>query len=174
MTDPANDGPRPPSPTHRHAVSYIDKSREYYAASGYDRPYRWATNTDAPFTPLAGPLASATVGLVTTSSLVADDGDGPADEPKRVYAAPTDPAPERMFTMDLSWDKQATNTDDVETFLPIRRLRELEASGRIGRLADRFYGVPTEYSQRRTAEDAVAIEQWCREDDVDVVLLVPL
>jgi hypothetical protein len=94
--------------------------------------------------------------------------------PKRPFTAPTEPAPSRMFTDDLSWDKQATNTDDVESFLPIARLREFAAAGRIGGLAERFYGVPTEYSQRKTAADAATIERWCREDEIDVILLVPL
>ncbi len=170
------DDGRPLSRSHRNHVSYIDKSREFYAAHGYDEPYRWATNTSAPFTPLTKPLSACTVGLVTTSGIHADDK--PADAapplPKRSYTWPTTPPPKRMFTADLSWDKQATHTDDVETFLPIQRLRELEADGRIGRLADRFYGVPTEYSQRRTGLDCERIERWCREDDVDVVLLIPL
>ena len=39
--------------THRRVVSYIDKSREYYEASGYDQPYRWAAFDTVPFTPMA-------------------------------------------------------------------------------------------------------------------------
>ena len=34
-------------------VSYIDRSREYYAAQGYPMPYRWAENDDAPFAQVA-------------------------------------------------------------------------------------------------------------------------
>lgn len=174
--EPSNLGPLPARRSHRNPVSYIDKSREYYAAHGYDEPYRWATNFDAPFAPLTKPLSDCTVGLVTTSGIHHEDKPtgAPPPLPKRAFAWPTEPAPSRMFTDDLSWDKQATNTDDVESFLPIARLREFAAGGRIGRLAPRFYGVPTEYSQRKTAADAATIEQWCREDEVDVVLLVPL
>jgi len=174
--DPSKLEPQPPRRSHRSAVSYIDKSREFYAAHGYDAPYRWATNEDAPFTPLAKPLSECTVGLVTTSGIHQEDkpADAPPPLPKRAFPWPTDPAPSRMFTDDLSWDKQATNTDDVESFLPIARLREFQAEGRIGGVAPRFYGVPTEYSQRKTGEDAARIEQWCREDGVDVVLLIPL
>jgi hypothetical protein len=79
-----------------------------------------------------------------------------------------------MFTDDLSWDKEATHTADTESFLPIARLQEHASAGRIGSLADRFYGVPTEYSHRRTADDSLAIERWCRSDGVDAVVLVPL
>jgi hypothetical protein len=33
-------------------VRYIDKTREYYAGAGYDKPYRWAHFDGIPFTPL--------------------------------------------------------------------------------------------------------------------------
>ena len=49
------------------------------------------------------------------------------------------------------------------------------AAGRLGSLSPRYYGVPTEYSQRRTIEqDAPAILELLRKDQVDVALLVPL
>ena len=179
MTAPADPAPSaavPQSTAHPTFVSYIDKSRQYYAAHGYDTPYRWASHREVPFTPLSKPLSACRVGLVTTSGIHQDDkpADAPPPLPKRAFAWPTDPAPVRLFTDDLSWDKEATHTDDVETFLPIARLRELQAEGRIGAVADRFYGVPTEYSRRKTAADAETIERWCREDEVDVVLLIPL
>ncbi len=33
---------------YRSYVSYIDRSREYYAAQGYTQPYSWACHDDAP------------------------------------------------------------------------------------------------------------------------------
>lgn len=157
-------------------VSYIDKSRRYYQAHGYAEAYRWASNDRAPFCPLSRPLSASRVGLVTTASIHHLDRphDGSSSAPKRPYTHPTSPPPERMYTNDLFWDKQATHTNDVESFLPIERLRGFVDNKRIGSVADRFYGVPTEYSQRRTGENAGTIESWCREDEVDVVVLVPL
>jgi hypothetical protein len=35
--------------SHRSYVSYIDKSREYYGVSSYERPYRWAHFEDVLF-----------------------------------------------------------------------------------------------------------------------------
>lgn len=168
--------PRPLSQSHRNFVSYIDKSREYYAAHGYEQPYRWATNTDTPFTTPAKSLSESRVGVVTTSFLRQEDRPpgSPPPLPKEVYAHPTDQVPSAMFTDDLSWHKTATHTDDVETFLPIGRLQEFAEQGRIGSVAPRFFGVPTEYSQRKTRADAQQIADWCREDEVDVVLLIPL
>ena len=162
--------------THRTFVSYIDRTREYYAAQGYDRPYEWAHHDDSPFAPLAKPLAECRVGLVTTAApLDTRVEPGSLRAEKQVWSSSVDPAPERLFTDHLSWDKETTHTDDVESFLPIGALRSFEASGRIGGVAPRFHGVPTDYSQRRTVEvDAPEILRRCREDEVDVALLVPL
>jgi D-proline reductase (dithiol) PrdB len=94
---------------------------------------------------------------------------------KQVWSGAIDAPPERLYTDDLSWHKEATHTRDVESFLPIRRLHEVAAQGRIGGVAPRFHGVPTDYSQRRTVEhDAPEILSRCREDGADVALRVPL
>jgi hypothetical protein len=54
-------------------------------------------------------------------------------------------------------------------------LEELVADNRVGRLADRFHFVPTDYSQRNTLEkDAPAILEACRQDEVDIAILIPL
>jgi len=163
--------------THRSFVSYIDRTRAFYAAQGYARPYAWAHHTRVPFARLAKPVASCTVGVVTTAS--------PPDTPahpagvlrgeKRVWYGASDPAPQRLFTDHLAWDKQTTHMQDVGSFLPLAALQRLVSPNRLGALSPRFYGVPTDYSQRRTREeDAPAIASICREDGVDVALLVPI
>ena len=157
-------------PTQRGFVSYIDKSREFYLAKGYGNPYRWASNPDAPFTPLTKPLSESRVALVTTAALDLHGG-----RERGRYAVSSRPAPEALYTRHLSWHKTATHTDDVETFLPVRRVNEYIAEGRLGSLSPRFYGVPTVYSARRTVhEDAPAVLDFCREDGVDIALLVAL
>lgn len=169
--------------THRSFVSYIDKSREYYAAQGYEHPYRWAVADDVPFTRPTVPLASAVVGVVTTAYF--PPGSEPAGVPpmrtvkpypeKLAYAAPVADAPGATYTRDLAWAKDETHTDDLDTYLPVHRLQELAAEGLIGALAPRFYGVPTDYSRRRTVErDAPAVASWMQEDGVDLALLVGL
>jgi hypothetical protein len=163
--------------THRTFVSYIDRTREFYSAQGYDKPYRWAQHDGAPFAPLAKPLSECTVTLVTTASPFHERPpvDGVLRGEKQVWSGSTDEVPERLYTADLAWDKEATHTDDLESFLPIRQLQALAGDGRIGAVARRFHGVPTDYSQRRTIEiDAPEILRRCREDGVDVALLVPL
>ena len=162
---------------YRAFVSYIDRTRDFYLAQGYGKPYRWARFEDAPFAPLGRPLREARATLVTTASPWRDQEvrDGVLRGDKEVWSGPMVSPPDRLFTDDLAWDKGATHTNDVESFLPIRALRAHERAGRIGRVAARFHGVPTDYSQRRTIEeDAPEILRRCREDAVDVALLVPL
>jgi D-proline reductase (dithiol) PrdB len=155
--------------SHRRYVSYIDKSREYYSASGYERPYRWARHSDVPFTPLGKPLSQCRIGVVTT----ADQAPGRAARATKLFVAPNSEGG-KLFT-EKSWDREATHTKDPETYLPLARLAEHVAAGRVGSLSPRFYGVPTDYSQRLTVEqDAPQVEAWMREDGVDIALLVPL
>ena len=163
--------------THRTFVSYLDRTREFYAAQGYDKPYGWACHGHAPFAPLPRPLSECTVTVVTSASPWHERApvDGVLRGQKQVWSGDTDAIPERLYTDDLAWDKEATHTNDVDSFLPIRQLRALEREGRIGAVAPRFHGVPTDYSRRRTRElDAPEILRRCREDGVDVALLVPL
>ncbi len=163
---------------YRSFVSYMDRSREYYAAQGYSKPYAWAHYDDVPFTPLGKALAQCRVGLVTTAARPQTDG---LVDPlelmrlKKPYAELSNPPPTHLFTDDLGWDKWATHTDDVDSFLPVNRLAEYVAQGRIASASPRFYGVPTDYSQSRTLERyAPRILEWCREDGVDAVLLSAL
>jgi hypothetical protein len=161
---------------HRSFVSYIDKSREYYAAHGYERPYAWAANDDAPFTPLSKPLAECRVGVVTTSYFLPDGFvyNVPGDLPRRP-ATGTTAEVTKLNTEHLSWAKKETHTDDPSSFLPLARLAELAGEGRIGSVSDRFYCLPTQFSQRSTTDrDAPRVLEWMQEDDVDVALLVPL
>jgi hypothetical protein len=163
---------------YRSFVSYIDRSREYYAAQGYPEPYAWAHHDDVPFAPLRKRLSECRVGLVTTAA--GPEAEGTTDalqsmRPREPYAEPSDPPPARLFTDHLFWDKEATHTDDVDSFLPVNRLAEYATDGRIGSMSPRFYGVPTDYSQSRTSQHhAPQILEWCREDGVNAVLLSAL
>ena len=164
--------------THRSFVSYIDKSRDYYAAHGYTQPYMWVYHKEVPFNILRKPLSDCTVGVITTATLPEhwqNLPEGQSHPRKRPYAEPSYPVPESLYTKDLEWDKDTTHTDDLDTYLPLNRLQEFQEFGLIGKVSPRFYGVPTNYSQRKTREfDAPEIFSWCKEDGVDIVILVPL
>lgn len=165
--------------THRSFLSYIDRTREFYAAQGYPNPYEWPHYDKVPFTPLRKQLSDCRIGLVTTAGKPQAkqqlDALGMGLGVRELYAELTNPPPTRLFTADLGWNKEATHTDDVDSFLPINRLVEYATNGRISSVSPRFYGVPTDYSQSRTIQRyAPQILEWCHEDDVDAVLLSAL
>ena len=154
-------------------VGYMERTRRYYRALGYDNDYVWAAHDDAPFTRLAKPLSECTVALITTA--------GPPDHSNRNergrkqvwsgYVA----NPPAAFDTDLAWDKEGTHTDDRETFLPIDAMQRLAAEGVIGRLAPRFHGAPTDYSHAKTnTQDAPEMLRRLREDQVDAAVLTAL
>ncbi len=160
---------------YRTFTSYIDRTREYYHAQGYEKPYRWASFDSVPFAKLAKPLAKSRLALVTTASPWDLQDTRALRGEREVWSASTHEPPERLFTDHLSWDKENTHTNDIASFVPIRRMQEQVSAGRLGSLAPRFHGVPTDYSQRTTLDrDAPEILERCREDEVDIALLVPL
>lgn len=153
------------------SVGYMERTRNYYAAQGYGKPYVWSHFDDIPFTRPRRELSDSTVTIVTTSMPDASY----RKEHRRLYIGDLNDPPENFFTGDLSWDREATHTDDRDSYFPVRELERRIAAGELGRLAPRFYCVPTQYSQRHTIErDAPAIVAACVEDAVDVALLVPL
>ena len=49
------------APDYDAPIPYMQRTREYYLALGYDTPYSWAHYSDAPFQPLVKPLAESRV-----------------------------------------------------------------------------------------------------------------
>ena len=153
------------------SVRYMERSRKYYEAHGYEKPYRWATFDDVPFAKLTKPLETCTVTLVTTAM---PDASFSGDK-DRLFIGDMAEQPSSFYTAERFWDKEATHTDDVGTFFPRRQLAQLVEKGSVGNLSAHYYCVPTEYSQRRTNEQAApAILKSCLIDGVDAALLVPL
>jgi D-proline reductase (dithiol) PrdB len=162
-------------------VRYIERTRDYYLAEGYEKPYEWAHFESVPFARLRKPLAACRVGLVTTSDVAVLSDTGARERGDaatlvgNVYSIRFDVAPERLYSRSEHYDRYATTLDDVNAYCPVTRLRELAAERRIGGVAARFQGVYTSYSQRITLErDAPEVLERCREDGVDVVLLTPV
>ena len=152
-------------------VHYMERTRLYYEAQGFERAYQWAHFEDVPFTPLEKSLSDSRVAVITTGSRY----DRLLTDPRFVDSGEIDELPSHLFAKDLAWDKQATHLDDLGSYLPAQVLKEFANLGTIGSVAPRFHCLPTEYSQRRTREtDAPEILRRCREDQADVALLVPL
>jgi hypothetical protein len=161
-------------------IRYIDRSRAYYLALGYDNPYRWAHNLDVPFVALSKPLTSSRVGLITTAApFKPDAGDqGPwarynaAAKFAEVYSMPIELPPDLRISH-LGYDRKHTSAEDINSYFPLQRLMEAAADGRVGELNSRFYAVPSLRSQRLSTErDAPEILDMCREDGIDAAILV--
>lgn len=155
-------------------VRYMDRTRDYYRALGYPSDYVWSRFDTVPFALLAKPLSEAKIGLVTTAS-PPDLGNRDSSGKRQVWSDAVSPAPAKLFTGNLAWDKESTHTDDRASFLPIEAVRHWTEEGLVGGLAQRFHGVPTEYSQRKTIEiDAPQVLARLRADGADAALLSPL
>ncbi len=162
-------------------VGYMARTRDYYAAIGYETPYRWAHYTSAPFQPLKKPLQQSRVTLITTAApFDPDKGDqGPGAKYNggakfyAVYDGDTATTHDLRISH-IAYDRTHTSADDSGTWFPLPQLIRLAREGRIGEVAPRFFGAPTNRSHRATIEtDAPEILRRCREDKVDAAVLVP-
>jgi D-proline reductase (dithiol) PrdB len=150
-------------------VRYIERTRQYYRALGYSTDYVWARHDDVPFTRLRKPLSECRLALITTANPADYDGT------RQLWSGPVEPAPARLHTADLAWDKDSTHTDDRASFLPIEVASTLAGEGVFAGLAPRFHGVPTDYSQRSTNEIAAPrLLRRLRDDGADGAILCPL
>ncbi len=162
-------------------IAYLRRIREYYLALGYGTPYRWAHSADVPFVRLRRPLAAARVAIVTTAAPRRPGQDEPgmamaynaAAKFFSVYSADASRDDHALRIDHVAIDTVHTTGADLGTFFPLAALRRAQAAGRIGAVAPRFHGVPTNRSQQRTREvDAAEIVARCRADGADAALLV--
>ena len=169
-------------------IPYMPRTRAYYLALGYDNPYRWSHYREVPFTPLPKSLADSTVALVTTAAPnraeLGDQGPGApyngAAKFFEVYSAPVPAGGPDASESDpdvrishLSYDRTHTTAQDPRTWFPPAHLREAAAAGRVGRVAPRFHGLPTNRSQRTTLDqDCPALLRRVHEDEADAAILV--
>src|SRR5216683_2263728 len=161
-------------------IAYMQRTRDWYLALGYGNPYVWAHHTDAPFQPLAKPLARLRVALVTTAAPYqpgkGDQGPGAAYNGAAkffsVYSGDTS-ADHDLRIAHVAIDRKHTSMEDSGTWFPLPALRRAAAQGRVG-LARRFHGAPTNRSQQHTIEvDCPEVLARCVEDEADAALLVP-
>ena len=183
MTAPSDDdlGFAPEcSPEWDQPIRYIERSHAWYRALGFGTPYRYAQFEQTPFTRLRVPLAQARVALLTTAApYQTDKGDqrpsAPYNAAAKFYA---------VYSGDSAGEPDLRNShvavdrlhaaDDAACWFPLHALRRAAAAGRIGHIAPRFHGVPTNRSQRHTlAVDAPELLARLQADAVDAAVLVP-
>jgi len=147
---------------------------------------------DGPFTEVAIPVGRARVGLLTTSGhFVAGDDPEPFGEQnmsqddavRRIAESLTSTPflseiPSNTPTGDLhvrhgGYDIRSALRDPNVT-LPIDRMREADADGRVGSLAPTFYSYPGATSHGRLRGELPGWLERIHAQDIDLMLLVPV
>jgi hypothetical protein len=157
------------------------RTREYYQAIGYATPYRWAHYVEAPFKPLKRPLNQSRVAIITTAApfdpAKGDQGPGAKYNGGAKFYSVYDGDSSKTHDLRIShiaYDRVHTSAEDSGTWFPLPQLLTLARERRIGDVAPRFFGAPTNRSHRVTIEtDAPEILARCRADKVDAAVLVP-
>ncbi len=169
------------APDYDSPVPYMQRTRDYYIAIGYTTPYRWAHYIDAPFQKLKKPLSKSRVTIISTAAQYdpskGDQGPGAAYNGSakfyQVYSGDTSRQHDLRISH-IGYDRKHTTATDSGTWFPLPQLIKAQQAGRIGEVAPRFFGAPTNRSHRVTIDtDAPEILAKCREDKVDVAILVP-
>lgn len=158
-------------------VEYMQAIRSRYERLGYP-PYRWyAADSAPPWQPLTKPLASARVGVLSTSGAYALG--------QRAYHYRDDTSiralPASIAARDIRFSHITENylvdaRRDPDCMMPLTALRTLADEGIIGALADEVFScMGGVYSQRRVREEtAPALLDAFRAQGVDCALLVAM
>ena len=168
------------APEYDSPVPYMKRTRDYYQALGH-APYHWAHYAQVPFQSLRKPLAESRVALITTAApydpAKGEQGPGAAYNASakfyQVYSGASSEDHDLRISH-IAYDRKHSPASDQNAWFPLLALRRAATSGRIGALAPRFHGAPTNRSQRHTVEfDAPELLRLLREDAADVAILVP-
>jgi D-proline reductase (dithiol) PrdB len=162
-------------------IPYLQRIRTYYQALGYGAPYRWAHYASVPFHRSTKPLSQCRLTIITTAAPFqphkGDQGPGaPYNSAAKfftVYSGDTT-VDHDLRISHIAIDRKHTRADDIGTYFPLAELRRQAADGRIGAVAPRFHGLPTNRSHRVTLEvDCPEVVRRCKDDGVDAAILVP-
>jgi len=162
-------------------IPYRRRIRDYYQALGYGAPYAWAHLAEVPFQPLTKPLSESRVALITTAApYQPDKGDQGPGAPYNaaakfysVYSGDTG-RDHDLRNVHVAVDRDHHAQGDQGCYFPLAALRRTQAKGRIGELASRFHGLPTNRSHRVTlGSDCPEVVARCLADKVDAAILLP-
>lgn len=156
-------------------IRYIERTRAYYLALGYDAPYRWASFEAVPFTPVTQRLSDLSIAIVTTAApFVPGKGDQGPGAPYNagakfydVYEGPTHEMPDLRISH-IAIDRDHTTAKDIGTYFPLTALRNGDA-----KVAPVFFGLPTNRSHRTTARNAEDLVKRAKRHRIGAALLVP-
>ncbi len=166
---------------HDAPIAYLTRIRTYYAALGYGVPYEWAHYSSVPFHPLGKPLSESRIALITTAAPYqpdkGDQGPGaPYNAAAKFYSVYSGDADKNhdLRISHVAIDRAHTSAEDAGSYFPLPALHKAARHGRIGSVAPRFHGLPTNRSHRTTIDvDCAELLARCQADGVDGAVLVP-
>ncbi len=169
----------------------IDAQIAGYSPDPHAPPPRHAF-ADGPFTPVDVPVSEAKVGLLTTSGhFVAGDDPMPFGESGLTQMdvvdriadflkdtpilseIPSDTPASSLRVRHGGYDIRSA-TKDPNVAFPLERLREADTDGRVGDVASTFFSFPGATSQGRLRNEIPGWVDRIEQEDIDVMLLVPV
>jgi D-proline reductase (dithiol) PrdB len=136
-----------------------------------------------PWTPLAKPLSECTVALLSSAGIALKtdqpfDQEGERQNPwwgdptHRIIPKVATEKDVRLYHMHID---PSHAEQDLNCLFPLKRLQEVETSGRIGRMSERHYSTMGYIlnPERLLQETVPAMIRNLKEDMADVVVLVP-
>jgi D-proline reductase (dithiol) PrdB len=152
-------------------IPYIQRTRERYASYP---AYRWTVNTDAPWTPLAKPIAQSRLAVLTSGGFYLP-GQPPFTDNDVSYRR----IPIATPLADLRIHHHGYRDEDVDRdpncVFPLDRLHEMEAAGEIGALADPAFSFMMTYAAARDVnERGPQLADELRAIGAEAALLVPV
>ena len=157
-------------------IQYIACLDRTYQSQGFP-PYNWSEYHWSPWTPLEKNLSEACLALISSAGIFRD-GQAPFDpwavNDLSFREVPVETPFDRLRLHHNYFDHRDA-VKDLNSVFPIQRLKELERSGVIGRLASRAVTLGMGRLYKRTAlmqETVPQIFQVLKEEGADAVLLL--
>ena len=157
-------------------INYIERITATYSALGYE-PYEWYfADKDPNIAPVIKPLSESRLGVIATGGIYKAGQVAFTFKDDVTYRAIPSYADSKdlratHFAYDLSDARE-----DINVVFPVDALRKIERERKVKELAPFFFtcmgGI---YSQRRVDQElAPSLVQRCLQDEIDVVLLIPV
>ncbi len=153
-------------------VDYIPRTKELYKNFA---PYRWVVNEDTPpWTPLKKPLSQCKVALISSGGILYRDQPRFHREDATYREIPKNATQAELDIWHFGY-RTADAESDHNCVFPLARMREFEAEGVIGELADPAYSfMGGIYSSRKVREElAPRLADELKRAHVDAFYLVP-
>ena len=158
-------------------IKYVDVLNDYYRGLG-NPPYRWSENSDAPLHRLDKPLSECTISMLVSGgvSKVSSPPFNPvARNDHRLDAIESDTPAGGFQIHDAYYDHEDAETD-INVIFPLVRLKEMEESGEIGKLADHVWSgfMGRIYNRSKVVDESGPnFIAGLKAEGVDVLLAVP-